>query len=165
MVFHTCKNAQLTFYGDTTRMGKLYHFTGQGNVVFKGQAGTIDHNGGVAAIHSRNAGINVLAVIQMKRHRNGAVLGILFDGLGDVICTNLFILQGAIGKIGTAAHKCVGQIRTLNNGSGAEHFVNFNNSLRLCNSVDIKRALCVIVLFSGFQDGSHRYEWHFLTPP
>ena len=165
MILHTGEDPQLTFYGNAPRMRQLDNLSGQGNVVLERQAGAVDHDGGVTAIHSRDTGINGLAVIQMQGNGNGAVLGVLLNSLGDIIGAHLFIFQGAVCKIGTAAHKGVGQIRALDNGSGTEHLMNLNDGLGLRHGIDIERPLGVVILFGSLQNGSHRYQRHTLYPP
>ena len=85
------------------------------------------------------------------------MLGILSDGLGNVVGANLFVFQGAVGKVGTAPHKGVGQVRALNDGGGAEHLMDLNDGLGLGHSVDVEGPLGVVVFFGSLQNGSHRY--------
>ena len=96
-------------------------------------------------------------MVQMQRHRDGAVLGVLLDGLRNVVGTDLLVFQGAIGEVRAAAHKGVGQVRALDDGGGTEHLVNLNDGLGLSHSIDIESALGVVILFGSLQDGSHGY--------
>ena len=139
-------------------MGQLDHFPGQGDVILEGQAGAVDHNGGIASVHGGDAGFHGFAVVQVEGYGDGTVFCVLFDGLGDVVRADLLIFQCAVGEVCAAAHKGVCQIRALNNGGGAEHLMNLDDGFGLGNGVDVKRALGVIVFFRCFQNGSHRYQ-------
>ena len=63
VVLHPRQNPQLSFYSNAPLMGQLHHFPGQGNVLFKRQAGAVDHHGGVAPVHGGDAGIDGLTVV------------------------------------------------------------------------------------------------------
>ena len=92
----------------------------------------------------------------MQRNGDTAVFAVLLDCVGDVVGTNLLVFQRAVGKISATAHEGVGQIRALNDGSGAEHLVYFNNSLCLGNGINIECTLGVVIFFGSLQNGSHR---------
>ena len=165
MVLHAGQNAQLTLNGNAAGVGQLDHLAGQLDIFLKRQRRTIDHNGSISAVHSSHAGINILAMVQVEGHGNGAVLGILLNSVCNVIGAYLLILQGAVGKICTASHEGIGQIRTLNDCGGAEHLMNLDHRLGLGHSVYIKSPLGVIVLLGCFQNRSHRYQRHNSYPP
>ena len=145
VVFHTGQNTQLTFDGDAALVSQLDHFTGQLNVLLEGQMGAVDHNGGVAAVHSCQTCLDGLTVVQVQSNGNGAVLTVLLDSVGDVIRANLLVFQSAVGKVSPATHEGVGQVCTLQNGRRAEHLMNFNNSLGLADSIDIE---CTLIALS-----------------
>ena len=86
-------------------------------------------------------------MVQMQRNRDPAVLAVLLDSVGNVVGADLLVFQSTVCEIGTAAHEGVGQIRALNDGGGAEHFVDFDDGLGLGHGVDVERALCVVILF------------------
>ena len=99
-------------------------------------------------------------MVQMKYDGNGRVLTVLLHRVGNVPGTLLFVLQGPVGKVHTAAHESVGQIRALQDSGRAEGFVHLNDSFGLCHSVNIERTLSIIVSFGGLHERSQWYQWH-----
>lgn len=93
MILHACQYAQLAFDRYAPGMGQLDHFPGQGDVILEGQAGAVDHNGGIASVHGGDAGFHGFAVVQVEGYGDGTVFCVLFDGLGDVVRADLLIFQ------------------------------------------------------------------------
>ena len=164
VVLHAGQHAQLALHGHATGVGVLDHLAGQLHVLVKGQGGAVDHDGGVAPLDGGHAGVEVLAVVQVEHHGDGAVRRELLHRLGDVAGPLLLVLQGAILEVHPAAHEGVGQVGPLQDGGGAEHLVDGDDGLGLGHRVDVEGPLGVAVFHSGVQHGTQRYERHNDSP-
>ena len=88
-------------------------------------------------------------MVQVEGHRDGTGLGVLLHRVGNVQRALLLVLQGALGKVGAAAHEGVGQVRALEDGGGTEHLVNLDHRLGLAHRVDVEGSLGVVVFLGG----------------
>ena len=157
MVLHSRQDAQLALHGDAPLVGVLDHLAGQLHVLVKGERGSVDHNGGVPPLNGGDAGVQILAVVQMQGNGNGGVHGVLFHGVGDVQRALFLVLQRPLGEVGAPAHEGVGQIRPLQNGGGTEHLMDLNHRLGLTDRVDVKGSLGIVILLGSIQD---RFHWN-----
>ena len=116
MVLHARQHAQFAFHRNAVGVGVLDHLAGQFHVVLIGQAAAVDHDAGVAA---RDAGFDALqrfAVVQVQRHRDGAVRTIPLDGVAQHFRALLLFLDGAVHEIRRPAQVRVGGFRPLQDG-------------------------------------------------
>ena len=84
MILHARKHAKLALNGDAALMRIFYDLTRQLHIFFKWKCGAVYHNRGIASLDRRCAGFKILAVIQMQRHRDRAVLGIFLYCIRDI---------------------------------------------------------------------------------
>ena len=77
IVLDAGQGAQFRLHHYAVVMGVLNNLLGQGDVLLKGQRGTIDHDGGKATVDAGFAGLEVGAVIQMQ---GDGQVGIFDDG-------------------------------------------------------------------------------------
>ena len=64
-VFHAGQAAQLAFYRNVAVMGVFHYFFREGDVFFKGQVASVDHDAGEPAVDTAFAGFKIRAVIQV----------------------------------------------------------------------------------------------------
>ena len=83
---------------DAVVMGVLNDLLGQGDVLLKGLAGTVDHDGGKAAVDAGLAGLEVGAVIQMQ---GDGQVGVFDDGRLDQLhqISVVGVSAGALGHL------------------------------------------------------------------
>ena len=62
----------------------IHIFAGQSDVLFEGQVGAVDHDGGKATVDAALAGLEIGAVIQMHNDRQIGVLNSSLDQLHQV---------------------------------------------------------------------------------
>ena len=158
MILHACEHTQLTFHCDPIRMGVFYDFPGQGNVLFVRKTAAVYHDGGVAAVNTGFDTLQAFSVVQVQRDRNRAVLSTGLHCVTDGSGPFLLFLNGAVHKIGGAAHIGIGGLRSLQDGAGMEQLMNPNGSFDLPVTVHVEGALTVMIRIRGFQDGSHGYQ-------
>ena len=60
------QGAQLSFDGDTALVSVLNDLTGDLDVLFEGLGGSVDHDGGEAAVDAGLAGLEAVAVVQVQ---------------------------------------------------------------------------------------------------
>ena len=149
VILLAAEHAQLALDADAERVSVLDDLAGQLYVLLQGQGRAVYHDGGVAAVDGRDAAVEVLAVVEVQHHGDGASLTVLPDGVGDAARADLLVLQRAVGEVHAAAHEGVGEVCALQDGGAAEGLVHFDDCLGLCHGVDVERALRVVVLFSG----------------
>ena len=164
VVLHAGQHAQLALHGHAAGVGVLDHLAGELHILLKGEGGAVDHHGGVPPLDGGHAGVEVLAVIQVEHHGDGAVLGELLHRLGDVAGPLLLVLQGAVCKVHPAAHEGVGQVGPLQNGRGAEHLVYGDDRLGLGHGVDVEGPLGIAIFHGGVQNRTQRYQRHSNSP-
>ena len=144
LILYTGQRAQLGLYHNAVVMGILHHLTGDGNILFKGLGGCVDHNGGKAVIDAGLAGFKGVAVIQMQA-----------DGKPRLNLCGLYQLNqiGAVG-VGTGAlgylqdDRCVALSGSLGDALNDLHIV------------DVKGAdgiAAVIGLFEHFGGCNNRH--------
>ena len=162
MILHARQNAQFALDGNAVGMGKLDDLAGQLDVLLIGQAASVDHDGRIAAVDARLDALEALAMIQMQRDRNRAVLAVFAHGVADALCADALGFHRAVHEVEFAAHKGVGCFRALQNGAGMQQFMDANRRLDLPDAVHVERALTIAVLIRRFQNRSHRYK-HTVT--
>ena len=83
---HSGKDAELAFDGYVVLVGVFDDLLRQGDVLFVGKVGTVDHDGGESVVDAVFAGFKAVAVIQVQDDR-------------DVITEFSGILAGAAGHV------------------------------------------------------------------
>ena len=118
---------QLRFHDTAVVMGVLRHPLRCGDVLFKRQTGSIDHNGSEAAVHTGLADVEVCTVIQMHDNRN-------VRGFHRRLYQVHQILAGGILP-------CSGG--SLQNQRGTEFIRRFHNTLDDLHIIYIECAHCI----------------------
>ena len=157
VILHTGQHAQLALDGDAEGMCILDDLAGQLHVVLVGQAGTVDHHGGVAAGDAGFDALKALAVVEVQGNGYGAVGTVFFDGVADVLGTLLLGFQRAVHEVQLAAHEGVGSLGTLQDRTAAQQLVDADSGLDLPHAVHVEGTLTVMILVGGFQNRSHWY--------
>ena len=87
LVLDAGQGAQLAFDHNAVVMGVLDDLLGQGDVVLEGLGGTVDHDGGEAAVDAALAQLEGVAVVQMHADGEieaGGLLGVLDGSLNQL---------------------------------------------------------------------------------
>lgn len=66
IVLNAGQGTQFCFDYNAVVMGVFYDLLGHGDILFKGERGTVDHNGGKSAVDTRFTGFEIRAVVQME---------------------------------------------------------------------------------------------------
>ncbi len=74
VILNAGKAPQFRFHSDIPVMGIFNHLAGEGDVLFKGQMGSVDHDGGEATVNHAFAGFKVGAVVQV--HHDVQIAGL-----------------------------------------------------------------------------------------
>ena len=97
IVLDAGQTAELTLDNDTLGVGILNDLAGQSDVVLEGMLGTVDHNGGEAAVDAGLADLEVLTVVKVDADGQVGVLNGSLDELHQV--NVLGVLAGAGGNL------------------------------------------------------------------
>ena len=84
LILNAGQTAQLALNGNVAVVSILNNLAGQSDVLFEGQVGAVDHDGGKATVDAALAGLEIGAVIQMHNDRQIGVLNSSLDQLHQV---------------------------------------------------------------------------------
>ena len=161
IILRACQHAQLSLHSYAQRVSVFDHFPGQFHVLLQGQAASIDHHGGIAAVYGSLHAFKVAAVIQMQGDGDRALLAEPPDCSRNILCTGNLVLNRSVYEIGSPAHEGVGQIGSLQNRGAAELLMRLDNGLCLTHGVDVESALRIAGgAVGGFQYGAKRNQRH-----
>ena len=146
-VFHAGELTQFAFNGDAACMCIIHHFFGNRHVFLIIEMGTVDHNGGKAAVNALLAQLKAGAVIKMQRNRQA---GFFHRRLYHMI-------QIAVMRV------FAGRTRNLQNNRGIQFLAGFHNALHNFHIVHVERADRITAVIRLFKHVLCVYEWHNKT--
>ncbi len=141
--------AKLGLYPDTAGMGIFNDFLGDGDIFFVGQGGTVDHDGGKAAVDAVLAHLKGRAVVQMDADRDAGILDQgCFDQLHDVDLAGIFS----------------GASRNLQNHGRLLFRGSTHNALNDFHIVDVKRTNGELAFIGSFKHFFGANKGHVKPP-
>ena len=144
-VFHAGKSAEFGLDHNTVIMRILDHLTGEGDILFEGLGGSIDHNGGETAVDAALAQFKGITVIQVQGDRDfGIQLDCGLDQL-DQVC-----------MVGVSA----GTLGNLQNDGSFELAGSIGNSLNDFHVVDVEGADSVSAVIGFLKHFGCCNQWH-----
>ena len=144
------KSAEFGLDDDAVIMGILHDLTGQGDIILKALGGSVDHNGGEAAVDAGFAELERVAVVKVQRDGD---LGVLDDG-------GLYQLH-QIGVVGIGART----LGDLQDNGALELTGRFGDTLNDLHIIDVERADGVSTVIGFREHFFRRYQWHFTKSP
>ena len=145
IVLDAGQSAQLGLDHNAVIVGILHDLLGDLDVLGKGLAGSIDHDGGEAAVNAALAGLEVRAVVQMQN-----------DGdIGAALHSGLYQLH-QIGVVGIGA----GALGNLQDHGSVLLLASLGDALHDLHIVDVERADGIAAIIGFLEHFSRSNQWH-----
>ena len=150
LVLHAGQRAELSLDDDAVIVGVLDDLARQGDVVLEALGGSVDHNGGKAAVDAGFAELEGIAVVKMQRNGD---LRILDDGRLDQL--------DQIGMVRIGART----LRNLKDNGALQLSRSLGNALNDLHIVDVERADGVSPVIGFREHFFCRNKCHFPFSP